>query len=201
MRTMFKLVLAMALIVIMSGVVGSSTVLANPPTSGTPTTLSSLGTIVVGNTFTTTGSYTFIDIFSTAGPIYVERVLLTLAGVFPLADNINLDWVGYDLVSGNQEGFVGTPTSCAVVIPHTGTTGELISASPNKIVDPAGAEAIPAATSVGFELVYNNNCHTAPTFIPSGTGFDFEATVLAPATATVSICASSSPILTSCLPS
>jgi hypothetical protein len=143
-----------------------------------------------------------VYIFSTAGPFYVEKVNAadSLKGQSP--QNVALYDVYYD-----EQLLDLIPAShvCAIVIPAPSTGyllsfGDIIPVVPHTMTDPNNARAVPAANAIEFTLVYvaSTNCPAYLNFA-SGLTLTFEATVLAPTTATVSICANEArTTLTSC---
>ena len=186
MRKTVKPLLALVVLVVVTGAMGASTVLAAPPTSGSPTLLSTYGTIVLGNYLTLTGKsiYFNVYVFSSAGPFYVEKIYEDFP--FGPSQPITLDFITYDNFFSY---FAGEPT----VVPKGAVNGEIIAVAPSTIHDPSGATAIPAATGVEFVEYYGG------LNFPSSTAF-FEATILAPtADTTVTICANQgTTVLTSC---
>jgi len=185
MRKTVKPLLALVVLVVVTGAMGASTVLAAPPTSGSPTLLSTYGTIVLGNYLTLTGksSYFNVYIFSSAGPFYVEKINEIFTFAAP-SQPITLAFITYDNMFSYFSG--------ATVVPKGAHNGEIIAVAPSTIHDPSGATAIPAATGVEFVEYYGG------LNFPSSTPY-FEATILAPTAATVSICANQgTTVLTSC---
>jgi len=206
MRKIIKLLLTLSVLVIVAGAMGSSTVLALPPSSGTPTPISPYyGTIVLATAFTPSGTahYVYVYIFSTAGPLYVEKVNVEAHSptVTPY-QSVSLLAVDYDF-SPSPPAFAYA-AHCGTVTPAAPTgldqAGNIISVTPSLMVDPSGATAVPAASAVVFILEYAG-CHAPLSAFPNTFGLTFEATVLAPTAptpATVSICASESNSLGSC---
>jgi len=195
MRNRIQLVLALAVVVIVTGAMGSSTVLGLPPSSGTPTqVVGSFGTIVLATTFTTDGSsgYVYLYVFSTAGPLYVERAIVG-AEPFPpsLFARIALSAVWYDESISIDDNLFDCPT----VVPASPTGqpsfGDIMFSVPYVMVDPSGAtHAVSAAHEMIFGLAYSGCTLTTNKNYPSGFPLEFEVTVLAPTASTVSICAS-----------
>jgi hypothetical protein len=202
MRKRTKLPLTLTVLLIVTGALGASTVLALP-SSGSPT-VTSYGTIVIGTDFTPSGRANYMDlyIFSTSGPFYVQKVYMQVPSLQAGAQAIQLSYIYFDggsssIVPGAGVGFYA---HCAVIIPSysppsTAPAGDIISVAPMmaRMIDPNGAVAIPAATQVVFELLYNCEASIFPSYLQMA----FEAVILAPTTATVSICASEA-WLTSC---
>jgi len=193
MRKKIKLLLTLTVLVIVTGTLGAPAALAGAPSSGTPTPLSDYGTIVLATTFTPSGGQLQVNlyIFSTSGPFYVEKVNMeALSSSSTKA--IELDYVYYDYQA------LSFFAHCAVVIPSFNggnLAGNIISATPSLMLDPSGALSIPAAGAVQFYLTYS--CFANK--FPSTLQLSFEATVLAPTAATVSICANDgTTALTSC---
>jgi len=195
MRRISKLLLTVVVMGIVIGTIGASTALAAPPSSGTPTGLSSLGTVVVGAEVVASGSsyYENLFIFSSQGPFYVQKVNVMDAYTKGVPAAVYLDQVFYD------NNWVQDPllsaSLCSVVAPasknsYDDSFGNIISVTPSTMIDPSGALAIPAASEIAFSLQYKS-CPNGILF-PSGMDLRFEATVLAPTAATVSICASES---------
>jgi hypothetical protein len=172
---------------------GGSTVLAFPPPSGTPTPISAYyGTVVIATSWDSTGTnvLTNLYIFSTAGPFYIEQV--NLAVYNPVAEKpIDLYFVYYDgaFSNGNTEPGLGYYARCTeITSPPYFTSGDITSVAPTRLTDPSGTTAVAAATEVEFSMVYVG-CPVGQADFPSGMVLTFEATVLAPTAATVSICA------------
>jgi hypothetical protein len=199
MRKRTKLLLTVVVLMVATGATGIWKALATlPPSSGTPTPLSSYGTVSVATTFTASGASAtvYLYIFSSGGPFYTEKINVedfstTLLGPVYLA------FISYDSISLTDP----VEYSCSVVLaaartPFGFSFGDIISVAPYTMTDQTGAHAIPAANVVMFELIYKT-C-PSPVNFPEGATLTFEATVLAPTTATVSICASESGELTSC---
>jgi len=200
MRKRINLLLALTVLVVVAEAMVAP-VLSLPPSSGGPTPISSLGTIVIANSFRPSGTeYTlYVYIFSTSGPFYVQKVNM---GVFSesLIQPIYLAAVYSDTLPSTTSGGIIYHGSCLVpIIPSFQGfwAGNIITLTPSLMTDPSGANAVPAASDVVFQLSYN--CGKSGNF-PSAMSFSFEATILAPTTATVSICASENPALTSCSP-
>jgi hypothetical protein len=194
MRKRTKLPLTLAIMAIVSVGMMASTVVAAPPSSGTPTPISTYyGTIVIGTTFTPSGTQyqTNLYIFSTAGPFYVQKVNMRVMAHLNYR-LIFLDSIIYD-------GSVLTNPQCSQVTnPPPYAWGDIIAVTPSTLIDPSGARAIPAAGGVQFVLSYDSKCGS-PNIFPSTLTLTFEATVLAPTAATVSICVNEGPNpLTSC---
>lgn len=164
-----------------------------PPSSGTPTGLSAYGTIVVATTLTLSGSPTILSttILSTVGPFYVEKLNV---GSGPYAFAMNLAVVVYD---GALYGALFP--ACPTVIGLRSLYGDVMSVVPFRMIDQTGAAAVPAASGVTF-LLESPGCTEAAFTYGTGEALSFEATVLAPTSATVSICASETPSYTCSVP-
>lgn len=178
----------------MAGAVGVSTVLAPAPSTGSPSSLSAYGTIVLGTTITPNGSPSAnVYIFSTVGPFYVQKLnLQALNNGTTATSPIDLSAISYDT-------FMTFNAQCAVIIPSISPPGsqaaDIISVAPSTLTDPTGARAIPAANGVQFTLSYD--CGSA--VFPESLTLYFEATILAPTSATVSMCANPGSVpLSSC---
>ncbi len=190
MRKRLKLMLSLAVVVMAIGATGLSRVLAGaPPSSGTPTALSTYGTIVISTTVTTSGSAdaVSVDIVSSAGPFYVEK-LNVVSLWFLLIGNLYLYQVVYDssLLTGFDQTGSGSVVNCPGVVTKGNSFGDAIHQVPFFITDPTGTKAVPAANEVTFVFGYNGCSRSA---FPNGIVLGFETTVLAPTSATVSICA------------
>jgi len=192
MRKRVNLLLALAVVVIVTGAMGSSTVLGLPPSSGTPTPISPYyGTIVLATTYTPSGTSgdAYLYIFSSSGPFYVEKANVVVTKYGTLYKSVDLNYIFYD----NGPGWYA---HCAELIASSVfvNAGNIIPLVPSAMIDQTGATAIPAARSVIFDLEYNACVSTFPISLQ----LIFEVTIFAPISATVSICASESSALTSC---
>jgi len=195
MRKTTKL-LTLTLLVLVAGATATSTALAQPPSSGTPTLISPYyGTVLVATSWPSTGAQllTNVYIFSTAGPFYVQKVNVVVYFQSSPYKPIYLEWIYYDgaYTAGNTQPGLGYYASCAQITsprPYF-TSGDIISVAPSTLIDPSGATAIPAAKAVEFTMTYAGCPTGLGADFPSGTVLSFEATVLAPQSATVSICA------------
>jgi hypothetical protein len=207
MRKRIRLLLTLAFLLVATGVTGLWKALAAPPcfhcqlpfvpSSGTPTALSLYGTITLSTAFTATGNgaYESLDIFSTSGPFYVEKVYVMVEYAASLQP-INLFAVSYD-----SRTVWDVLYPCPVIIPAQAPPvgfGDITLPVPFTMIDQTGARAIPAAGGLEFTLVYNNNCIAHAVYFPSGVVLSYEATILAPTAATVSICASEFVDISSC---
>jgi hypothetical protein len=198
-RSKLLLALALAVLVIVTGTTGLWKALASAPSSGSPTALSAFGTEVIGTTLGPTvvpGYIVGLFISSTLGPFYVEKVNVEDYYTSPPA-SLYLAYIHYD----NQLIDPVLSVSCSVVAPpgrYTYSFGDIISVAPYTMIDQTGARAIPAASGVYFDLIYKT-CPAATNF-PTGMSLSFEATVLAPTTATVSISASEVTVSSSAAP-
>jgi len=189
-----KLLWALAAMVIVAGAMGGSAVLAFPPPSGTPTPISAYyGTVVVGTRWDSTGTnvLTNVYIFSTAGPFYIEQV--NLAVLNPVAERpILLYFVYYDGAFSNSNSVpgMGLYGRCASVTAPSSpyfTSGDIISVAPSTLTDQTGARAVSAESEVEFTMAYAG-CPLGQEDFPRGMVLTFEAIVLAPSSAAVSIC-------------
>lgn len=99
----------------------------------------------------------------------------------PLSKPVDLSSISYDA-------FMAFNAQCVEIIPSvtapSSLAGDIISVAPSTLTDPSGARAIPAANGVEFTLSYD--CASAS--FPSGLTLYFEATILAPTSATVNLC-------------
>ena len=181
-----------------AGAVGASAVLASAPSMGSPTALSSYGTIVLATTFSPAGyQFTNLYIFSTVGPFYVQMINLEVASAASptptTINSIDLAYIYYDAGSLTFNGH------CTIITPAFegpgNTAGDIVPASNSTLIDPSGSHAIPAANQVEFQLSYG--CGST---YPTGMSLYFEATILAPTSATVSMCASPGDITFSACP-
>ena len=199
MRKRTKLLLAVAVLLVATGA-GLWKALASAPSSGTPTALSTYGTVVIESAaapgFLSSGTQPTVNvyIFSTSGPFYVEKVN-AWDSFSSKPQYVTLGDVYYD---SGPIGNIIYP-ACDVVIPavppsslisYVENFGDIISVTPHTMTDPTGARAVSAAGAIEFQLYYNGapNCSNPLGNFPSGFTTVFEATVLAPTAATVSIC-------------
>jgi len=195
MRKRTRLLLALAVVLVATGVTGVWKALATVPNPGTPVQLSTYGTVTVGTTFTlsiTTTSFS-VAIFSSQGPFYTEKV--NVQGVYsPTFPTITLRFINYDDALSD---FI----SCPTVMAHAPSPyvdygfGDIMSVVPFPMIDQTGAAAVPASNVVTFGLT-GSSC-TA--LILGGLTLNIEATVLAPTSATVCITASESYPVPTCL--
>ena len=203
--------LLMFLLPLVTGAMWVPAFATGPPSNGTPTGLSTYGSVVIGTSFATGenigGYHIYLGIFSSQGPFYVEKVQVgeevSTGSIAPLL----LGGVSYDgLVFAFTQ--PNTGTNCPTIVPTSSLPmfsgiygyGEIISVTPfgNTMRDPSGATAISGAQGVEFDLRYSS-CLTGHLLqFPTALMLSFEATVLAPTTATVSICDLNSFYATAC---
>jgi hypothetical protein len=205
--------LLMSLLPLVTGAIGVPAFATAPPSNGTPTGLSAYGSVVIGTSFVIGetppigGYHVFLGVFSSQGPFYVEKVQVgeevSTGSIAPLL----LGGVSYD---GLVLAFTrpNTGTNCPTIIPTSSLPmfsgiygyGEIISVTPfgNTMRDPSGATAISGAQAVIFDLIYSSCLASHLLQFPTGLTLSFEATVLAPTAATVSICDVNGVLATAC---
>jgi len=160
---------------------------------GTPTSLTSYGVLMLAGERTVTfdTSTVGIEITSTHGPFFVDKLYLTLQNGDWIADPVEVDLLGFVQVDNGV--LIGFESRCKVVIPARKNlqlhSGDVVAAVPRntlKVYDSIGKFTDYAVVAEGFLrfLIATQKCAAG---VPANTNFAVVATVTAPTDAAVTL--------------